>query len=83
MVGPPCHLHVFGYDSPEIVKHRIFRDWLRANPMDRDLYAATKREAAAMAQSLGEHSMQYNARKDQVIRGIYHRAFVATGLLKS
>jgi GrpB-like predicted nucleotidyltransferase (UPF0157 family) len=44
---PSCHLHVFGYDSPEIVKHRIFRDWLRANPMDRDLYADTKREAAA------------------------------------
>jgi len=27
-----CHLHVFGYDSPEVIKHRIFRDWLRANP---------------------------------------------------
>lgn len=80
---PACHLHVFGYDSPEVVKHRILRDWLRANPSDRDLYAATKREAAAMAQSLGEHSMQYNVRKEQVIRDIYQRAFVATGLLKS
>jgi hypothetical protein len=25
--------------------------------------------------------MQYNARKQQVIREIYHRAFVAAGLL--
>jgi hypothetical protein len=29
----------------------------------------------------GEHVMQYNARKEQVIREIYHRAFVAAGLL--
>jgi GrpB-like predicted nucleotidyltransferase (UPF0157 family) len=29
----------------------------------------------------GEHEMQYNARKEQVIREIYHRAFVAAGLL--
>jgi GrpB-like predicted nucleotidyltransferase (UPF0157 family) len=43
---PTCHLHVFGYDSPEVVKHRISRDWLRANPSDRDFYAHTKREAA-------------------------------------
>ena len=78
---PACHLHVFGYDSPETVKHRIFRDWLRANADDRDLYAAAKQKAAAEARSSGEHSMQYNARKQEVMREIYHRAFVATGLL--
>lgn len=79
---PTCHLHVFGYDSPEVVKHRIFRDWLRANQSDRDLYADTKRAAAALARNAGEHSMQYNARKERIIREIYHRAFVATGLEK-
>jgi GrpB-like predicted nucleotidyltransferase (UPF0157 family) len=42
---PPCNLHVFGFDSPELVKHRIFRDWLRGNPGDRDRYAAAKRRA--------------------------------------
>jgi len=26
--------------------------------------------------------MQYNARKEQVIREIYHRAFMAAGLLE-
>ncbi|MET3176748.1 UNVERIFIED_ORG: GrpB-like predicted nucleotidyltransferase (UPF0157 family) [Arthrobacter sp. UYCu721] len=81
-VAPACHLHVFGYDSPEVVKHRIFRDWLRANPRDRDLYADTKREAAAQAQNAGEHSMQYNVRKEKVIKEIYHRAFVAKGLVE-
>lgn len=72
---------MFGYDSPELIKHRIFRDWLRENLADRELYADTKRAAAVAANDRGEYVMQYNARKEQVVRGIYHRAFVATGLL--
>jgi GrpB-like predicted nucleotidyltransferase (UPF0157 family) len=79
---PRCNLHVFGFDSPEPVKHRIFRDWLRGNPAECDRYAAAKREAASDANAAGEHVMQYNARKQQVIREIYHRAFVAAGLLE-
>jgi GrpB-like predicted nucleotidyltransferase (UPF0157 family) len=78
---PACNLHVFGFDSPEPVKHRIFRDWLRGNPGDRDRYAAGKRQAAFQANAATEHVMQYNARKQQVIREIYHRAFAAAGLL--
>jgi GrpB-like predicted nucleotidyltransferase (UPF0157 family) len=80
--NPACNLHVFGPDSPEAVRHRIFRDWLRGNPDERDRYAAAKREAAADANARGEHVMQYNARKEEVIREIYHRAFVAAGLLQ-
>ncbi len=79
---PLCNLHVFGFDSPELVKNRIFRDWLRGNPDDRDRYAAAKRQAASEASEAGEHVMQYNARKQQVIRDIYRRAFAATGLLQ-
>lgn len=79
--GPRCHLHVFGPDAPEPVKHRIFRDWLRGNPDERDLYARAKREAAEAARAAGEHSMQYNARKEKVVREIYARAFAAAGLL--
>ena len=79
---PTCNLHVFGFDSPELIKHRIFRDWLRGNPGDRDRYAAIKRQAAADANAAGEHVMQYNARKQQVIREIYYRAFTAAGLLE-
>ena len=79
---PPCNLHVFGFDSPELIRHRIFRDWLRGNPVDRDRYAAAKRQAAAEANAAGEHVMQYNLRKEHVIREIYHRAFVAAGLLE-
>jgi GrpB-like predicted nucleotidyltransferase (UPF0157 family) len=79
---PGSNLHVFGFDSPEPIRHRIFRDWLRGNPAERDRYAATKRQAASEANAGGEHVMQYNARKQQVIREIYHRAFVAAGLLE-
>ena len=80
--APACNLHVFGFDSPELIRHRIFRDWLRGNPAERDRYAAVKRQAASQANARGEHVMQYNARKEQVIREIYHRAFVAAGLLE-
>ena len=76
------NLHVFGFDSPEPYKHRIFRDWLRGNPSERDRYATAKRQAASAANASGEHVIQYNARKQQVIREIYHRAFVAAGLLE-
>jgi GrpB-like predicted nucleotidyltransferase (UPF0157 family) len=80
--GPRCNLHVFGFDSPELVRHRLFRDWLRGNPDDRDRYADAKRQAAAEANAAGENVMRYNARKQQVVRDIYHRAFVAMGLLE-
>jgi GrpB-like predicted nucleotidyltransferase (UPF0157 family) len=80
MDDPASNVHVFGFDSPELVRHRIFRDWLRGNPDDRDRYAAIKRQAAADATASGEHVMQYNARKEQVLREIYRRAFAAAGL---
>ena len=41
-----------------------------------------KRQAASEANAAGEHVMQYNTRKQQVIRDIYHRAFVAAGLIE-
>lgn len=78
---PSCHLHVFGPDSPEPVRHRLFRDWLRGNPEERIRYAEAKRAAARAALDAGEHMMQYNARKERVVREIYGRAFRATGLV--
>ncbi len=79
---PPCNLHVWGPDAPESARHRIFRDWLRQNDADRMLYAETKIAAAMEANARGEHVMQYNARKQDVIREIYDRAFRAAGLLE-
>jgi GrpB-like predicted nucleotidyltransferase (UPF0157 family) len=79
---PMSNLHVFGFDSPELVRHRIFRDWLRGNPDERERYAAVKRRSASDTNAKQEHVMQYNARKEKVLREIYHRAFAATGLSK-
>lgn len=80
-VTPKANLHVFGYDSPEPIRHRLFRDWLRVHAADRDLYARAKQEAADLSGARGESVMAYNARKEQVVREIYGRVFLATGLL--
>jgi len=73
---PRVNLHVFGPDCPETVRHRMFRDWLRAHPQDRARYEAAKRAAVPG----GGHVMDYNARKQPVIREIYRRMFDAAGM---
>ena len=79
--NPRCNLHVFSPGCPEPVRTRIFRDWLCEHPDDLALYRDTKLSAAAASRAAGEHVMEYNARKQAVIREIYDRAFRASGLL--
>jgi GrpB-like predicted nucleotidyltransferase (UPF0157 family) len=79
---PACILHVFSADCAEPARHRIFRDWLRSHPGDRSLYAATKQAAADATLAAGGHAMDYNARKEAVLREIYGRAFRGLGLLR-
>lgn len=84
---PRVHLHVFGPDCPEMVRHQMFRDWLIAHPEDRKRYAAAKRAAAAeMAATGDDHGalgfgMRYNRIKEPLVHEIYHRMFRAAGLL--
>jgi hypothetical protein len=47
-----------GFDSPELVRHRIFRDGLPGNPEERDRDAAAKLQAASGGNTGGEHVMQ-------------------------
>ena len=56
-------------------------DWLRTHPDDLALYQATKLAAAEASNAAGEHGVDYNRRKQAVIREIYDRAFRAAGLL--
>ncbi|PLB55591.1 GrpB domain protein [Aspergillus steynii IBT 23096] len=79
---PYVNLHVFGPESLEAIRHRLFRDWLRSHPEDRDLYAKAKREAAAESRAMGETVMQYNDRKEPVIRDILRRVYEANGMLE-
>lgn len=81
LAEPRTNLHVFGPDCPEVVRHRLFRDWLREHPDDLALYRDAKTGAAAASTAAGEHVMDYNARKEPVIIEIYDRLFRAHGLL--
>jgi GrpB-like predicted nucleotidyltransferase (UPF0157 family) len=76
---PDVNLHVYGPESAESARQRLFRDWLREHPEDRDRYAAAKRAASAESAAEGEHVQQYNARKEAVLRGVYARIFAAAG----
>jgi GrpB-like predicted nucleotidyltransferase (UPF0157 family) len=84
---PRVHLHVFGPDSPEVVRHLMFRDWLIAHPEDRERYAAAKRDAAAQMATSGDDNgaldfgMRYNRIKEPIVLEIYDRMFQAAGLL--
>lgn len=78
---PRCNLHVWSPDVSEVVRTRLFRDWLRAHPEDRDRYQEAKRAAAAVTNEHHESGMQDNARKQAVIREICTCAFRAAGLV--
>ena len=75
--SPRVNLHVFGTGCPETIRHRLFRDWLRDHPEDRERYEQAKRNAIPGSLTVEE----YNGRKQAVIREIYDRAFQGAGLL--
>ncbi len=80
--APRANVHIFGPDSPELVKHIVFRNWLRQDADDRELYAAAKRAAIdAACDNRAMLVMEYNSRKQAAIREIYDRAFRAAGFL--
>ena len=80
---PSTHLHVFGPDCPEVVRHLMFHDWLVEHAEDRETYADAKQAAAAEmnARPGGGTGMDYNRHKEPVVRDLYDRMFRAHGLL--
>ena len=68
---PEVNLHVFSSGCPEIGRMLLFRDWLRINASDRDLYARTKR---ALAQKEWKYFQNYADAKTGVIEEILARA---------
>jgi GrpB-like predicted nucleotidyltransferase (UPF0157 family) len=80
---PTAHVHVFGPDCPEVIRHRMFRDWLIERPDERARYAEAKRAAAREMNGRpgGGTGMEYNRHKEPVVRAIYDRMFRAKGLL--
>jgi GrpB-like predicted nucleotidyltransferase (UPF0157 family) len=71
---PTCNLHVFSPGAREPRRHKMFRDWLRAHPEDRDRYAEVKRAVAARGFT---DQMLYNNEKAWVVYDLYERIFAA------
>ena len=71
--GPDTNinLHVHGPASPEIGRHLRFRDHLRADDADRELYQRTKRELAARDWT---YIQQYADAKSGVVQEILRRS---------
>jgi len=64
------NLHVFSSGCPEIDRMLMFRDWLRSNAADRDLYARTK---VALSQKDWVYVQNYADAKTAVIEEILAR----------
>ena len=65
------NLHVFTVGCPEIARMLLFRDWLRSNADDRELYERTKRE---LAQRQWKYTQNYADAKTEVVEEILARA---------
>ena len=68
---PAVNLHVFSAGCPEIDMMGLFRDWLRRDVADRELYAETKRR---LAQQDWSQVQDYADAKTEVVRAIMDRA---------
>jgi GrpB-like predicted nucleotidyltransferase (UPF0157 family) len=68
------NLHVFSAGCPETERMLTFRDWLRGNAADRDLYARTK---LALAQDEWKCVQDYADAKTAVVEEIIARARAA------
>jgi GrpB-like predicted nucleotidyltransferase (UPF0157 family) len=69
------NLHVFTAGCTEVDRMLLFRDWLRTNASDRELYAAAKRELAARD---WKYMQQYADAKTAVVHEIMSRAQAAS-----
>ncbi len=65
------NLHVFSPGCPEIERMLLFRNWLRSNPSDRQLYERTKRELAG---KFWKYTQNYADAKTEVVEEILRRA---------
>ena len=65
------NLHVFSVGCPEIARMLAFRDWLRTNKADHELYARCKR---TLSQQEWKYTQNYADAKTPVIEEIMRRA---------
>ena len=70
------NLHVYSLGCPEIDRVLLFRNWLRRNPSDLQLYERTKRE---LARKEWKYVQNYADAKTAVVEEILARAKQAAG----
>ena len=68
------NLHVFSKECPEIERMLLFRDYLRSNDADRELYERTKRD---LAKRNWKYVQNYADAKTAVVEEIIARAHTA------
>jgi GrpB-like predicted nucleotidyltransferase (UPF0157 family) len=73
-VEPAINLHVFSLGCPELDRMLSFRDWLRNNSADRELYARTKRN---LAKQEWKYVQNYADAKSAIVAEIMKRALKA------
>jgi GrpB-like predicted nucleotidyltransferase (UPF0157 family) len=71
---PDVQIHVFTIGSPEVERMLAFRDRLRTEPDDRNLYERTKRELAARR---WDYAQDYADAKSAVVEKIISRSQAA------
>jgi GrpB-like predicted nucleotidyltransferase (UPF0157 family) len=71
---PPVNLHIFPAGCEEVERMLLFRDRLRENAADRELYERTKLDLAAQQWKFGQH---YADAKSGVVAEIMARATAA------
>ena len=68
------NLHVFSEGTTEIDRMILFRDWLRMNSEDRELYARTKQD---LARQTWKHVQHYADAKTTIVQKIIARALAS------
>jgi GrpB-like predicted nucleotidyltransferase (UPF0157 family) len=76
--NPRVNLHVFTQDTPETIRHVLFRDWLRQSKKDCQLYADVKLDAI---KGCSCDIQKYHENKSKVVRHIYQKIFNELGFI--
>lgn len=72
------HVHIFQADSPEVVRHLAFRDFMIAHPDCAQQYSDLKR---SLATQYLEDINGYMDGKDEFVKSMEHRALQWRGLV--
>ncbi|WP_290714724.1 MULTISPECIES: GrpB family protein [Exiguobacterium] len=65
------HIHLYAVGNPEIERHLVFRDYLRAHPEEANAYGTLKEQLAA---TYPYDIEAYIAGKDALVKELEHRA---------